>query len=267
MPLIRLVTLALLSLPAILSAKAQTPPPAPNQDAVNVSVEGAVQAPGQYTVPASARIGDAVAAAKPDIQAYVLGAALIREQARTGQIRLKAGLLHDLQELGKHPDAAVANGANQLASWLQAQPVTGRVPGQQLEPRLLRLRPELNPVARPGDRVIYPIRPDRIKVVGAVQQPCNLPQIAAQDAWAYLQACPASASADRDTVYVIQPDGVVQPIGIALWNRSPAQALAPGAILYVPMTERAARKVDPEFNQQFAAFLATQLLPAPGANP
>lgn len=267
MPLLRLVMLALLCLPAVLTAEAQTPPSSiSSPDVVNVSVEGAVQAPGQYTVPANARIGDAVIAAKPDIHAYVLGAALIRDQARTEQIRLKAGLLYDLQELGKHRDSAIATSADQLANWLQAQPITGRVPGQQLEPRLLRLRPELNPEVRPGDQVIYPTRPDQIKVIGAVKQSCELPQVPAQDANAYLLACPASTAADHDNIYVIQPDGVVQPIGIALWNRSSPQPLAPGAILYVPIAERAVRTVDPEFNRQFADFLATQLLPAPGAN-
>ncbi len=258
--------LALLCLPAVLTAEAQ-PPSISSPDVVNISVEGAVQAPGQYTVPAGARIGDAVIAAKPDIHAYVLGAALIREQAHNEQIRLKAGLLYDLRELSKHQDSATAASADQLANWLQAQPVTGRVPGQQLEPRLMRLRPELNPLARPGDRVIYPTRPDRIKVIGAVEQSCELPQVPGQDAKAYLQICPINSAADRDMVYVIQPDGAVQPIGIALWNRSSPQPLAPGAILYIPLAERTVRVIAPEFNRQFADFLATQLLRAPGANP
>ena len=72
-------------------------------------------------------------------------------------------------------------------------------------------------------------------------------------------------AADRDSIYVIEPDGRVFVQGVALWNRSEAQVLAPGAVIYVPLRERAARKVDATMNSDIAAFLATQVLPGPGA--
>ena len=68
-----------------------------------------------------------------------------------------------------------------------------------------------------------------------------------------------SAFADPDWLYVIEPDGRVFRQGIALWNRSAALALAPGAVLYVPFKPRAIEPAaDADFNRDMARFIATQ---------
>lgn len=233
---------------------------------VVVSVEGAVNAPGRYALPARTRLSEAVLRASPSSAAYPLAAALLREKYLTAQTRLKAGLLYDLQVLQADPSKDTAAVARALSQWLQSLPVTGRIP-QQLDARLLEIDRTLDPPAETGDRVIYPTRPDYVRVVGAVERACQLPHAATQDARHYLFACPPAAVSDPNVVYAVQPDGHVQEIGIALWNRGLAQPLAPGAFLYVPVAQRIVRDVDPEFNRQFAQFLATQLLPAPGVTP
>lgn len=262
MALLRLALLPLLSLSAAIPAVAQPAPPT-----VDVVVEGAVGAPGRYTLPLGSRLSEAVAAAQPHIDAYTLGAALLRKQDQEEQVRLKAGLLHDLKQLSNSADADIAGNAAVLHAWIESLPVTGRVLRQTLEPRLLEIQPKLDPVVKPGDRVVYPARATEIRVIGAVARPCELPQLAEQAVQTYLRACPATAAADRDYVYAIQPDGNVQQIGIAAWNRGSPQALAPGGVLYIPLSERATRTIDPEFNRQLAEFVATQLLLAPGATP
>ena len=253
--LIVLLTLSLLAMPAI----AQNTAPS-----IVVSIEGAVNAPGQYALPDRARLSEAVRQAQPSPAAYPLGAALLRQQSLVEQTRLKAGLLYDLHALQSEPTSkSAAAQSSALAQWLQTLPVTGRVP-QQLEPQLLQIDRTIDPPAMAGDRVIYPLRPDYVSVVGAVNHSCQLPHASTQGVRHYLSECTPSAIADRDVVYVVQPDGRVQELGIALWNRGPLQALAPGAILYVPLAKRLVRNVDPDFNIEFAQFLATQLLPAPG---
>lgn len=263
MPQLRLAAFALPCLLAAISAAAQ-PTAVPT---ISVSVEGVVQAPGRYALPAGARIDQAIIAARPHIDAYVLGASLLRRPALAEQVRLKAGLQYDLKQLGANSKGTIADAAEALSAWLEPLPVTGRVPRQLLEPRLLQIQPKHDPVALDGDRIFYPTRPTQVQIVGAVVQPCTLPQIPEQDVRVYLHACPVNGAADRDFVYSIQPDGNVQVIGIALWNRSPPQPLAPGAFLYVPLATHAVKTVDPEFNRQFAEFLATQVLPAPGVSP
>lgn len=258
------VWLALGASVAALPAMAQTAPPAPLQ----VQVEGAVEQPDSYRVAPGARISTAVVAARPDERAYPLGAAWLRREQLSAQTRLKAGLLYDLQALQGQADtrADISATAAALQSWLDPLPVTGRVV-HQLEPRTLEVSPEANLPLAAGDRIVYPLRPASVHVVGAVTQPCELPHVALADATQYRRQCPLRGSASKDDLYAIQPDGHVEKLGISLWNRSAPYTLAPGAVIYVPIAEHLLDELDPEFNAQFARFIATQVLPAPGVSP
>lgn len=238
---------------------------------MQVEVTGAVGHPGPLELKDDARLSDAALAAQVQPRAYVLGAAWLRADHVVAQVRLKAGVLFDLGQLGiralKHRQMALATAASGLRSWLAHLPVTGRVPAL-LDPRAIQVTAAQNWPLHPGDRLDYPLRPTTIRIVGAVEQPCTIPLQPMQDARRYLAACPAIArAADPDWLYVIQPDGRVFRRGVALWNRSVPMALAPGAILYVPLDARAAKAVDPTLNHDVAAFLATQVLPGPGATP
>lgn len=254
-----LLGMALLLVLALPDASAQT---------IQASVEGAVAVSGTRTFGADARLADAILGAKPTELAYPLGAALMRRSQVIAHVRLKAGLLHDLDLLADPAsvDADLSEAASRLRAWLAGRPATGRVV-LQLEPRRLELDLAANGPLADGDRFVYPLRPSTIAVVGAVVQDCTLPHVPLQDVAGYLPACARSRAADRDQVYVVQPDGHVQVVGIAAWNRSPPQALAPGATVYVPLAERAVGKVDRDFNREFAAFIATQPLPAPAGSP
>lgn len=230
---------------------------------VEVQVAGSGARAGTLRLPTGARFADAVLAALPDAQAdYPLAAAVLRREAEPAQRRLKAGLLYDLRalaaaettppELAQHLDA--------LHDWVQAMPVTGRVTGQ-LDPRRLEADRASNRVLAAGDRFLYPPRPDLISVVGAVAHRCQLPHAPVRDAADYLRDCPRATAADRDELFVIQPDGQVQRFGIAAWNRGADQAVAPGGVIYVPLQARVLRGVAEQFNGELAAFLATQVLP------
>jgi hypothetical protein len=233
--------------------------------AVQVQASGAVAHAGSHELHDPARLSDAALAAQPLPQAYLLGAAWLRPSLLATQQRLKAGVLFDLASLQRH---ARADGRQELTSvtgamakWITTLPVTGRRAPALLDPRAVEVNaPENHPLAA-GDQLYYPLRPATIRVVGAVQQPCTLPLVPLQDARRYLAACASSDAADPDSIYVIEPDGRVLVQGIALWNRSAPQALAPGAVIYVPLRERAVRAVDARLNADIAAFLATQLLP------
>ncbi|MEN5118119.1 capsule biosynthesis GfcC family protein [Luteimonas sp. TWI662] len=226
---------------------------------LQVRVEGAVQRPAEYQVPTGTRLADVLLAAMPTEAAYTSGAALLRPSALDAQTRLKAGVLHDLQAVQAAADVppSTAATAARLEAELIALPVTGRL-NNELDARVAEVRPEANLVLQPGDRITYPTRPADVRVTGAVVVPCTLPHAPLRDAVDYLRDCP-TAGADRDLLFAVQPDGTVQMLGIAAWNRSPKQALAPGATLYVPLPERDLRRAGaPDLNREFASFLATQ---------
>ncbi len=116
-----------------------------------------------------------------------------------------------------------------------------------------------------GDRLYYPTRPSTVTVLGTVEQPCTIAHHPLQRPLDYVRQCPALLAASNDDVFVIQPDGEIQKIGVALWNRSGESTLAPGALIFVPLNARTTRDVNPDFNEDAARFLATQVLDAPGA--
>lgn len=243
----RLAVIALLWCVAAM-AHAQVP--------LRVQVEGAVRNPGTFEVPEGSRLSVAVLAAMPTADAYPTGASLLRRDAIREQLRLKAALAHDLEQLAQADGAALRATADALARQLDAMPVTGRI-HTLLDPRRVEIEPAANLPLAEGDRIVYPRRPHTVRIVGAVAAPCEVAHTPLRNAALYLDACP-QLSADRDWLYAIQPDGAIQRLGIALWNRSPPQPLAPGAVLYVPLPARALRGLDVDFNAEFATFLATQ---------
>lgn len=250
-----------LSIACLVAGLFSAAPGASAQD-VRVQVSGEVRQPGEHALPAGSRFADAVLAAGPTAQAYPLGAAVLRPAVEAEQQRLKAGLLYDIELLaasaGTSPDVAARAAA--LHAWLDTLPATGRVRAE-MDPRRLETDPASNRRLASGDRFVYPPRPTTVQVVGAVAAPCTLAHVPLRDAADYLRDCAPIAGADRELLYAIQPDGAVQRLGIALWNRNAPQALAPGAVLYVPLDERALRKLVPDLNGELAQFIATQPLP------
>jgi hypothetical protein len=230
---------------------------------IAVRIEGPAARAETLALPAGARLSDAALHATLAPQAYLLGAALMRTDQVEPQRRLQAGLLFDLSNLRaqalQQDNDALADWAAATARWLEALPVTGRLPAM-LDPRVVEAQASANIPLADGDRLRYPRRPASIRVVGAVARSCELPHVALQDARSYLAACPTLALADRDWIDVVQPDGRVFRQGIALWNRSTPLALAPGALIVVPLREALAKRLAPDLNQELADFLATQPL-------
>jgi protein involved in polysaccharide export with SLBB domain len=234
--------------------------------AITVEVIGSVRNPGMLTLPATSRLSDAALAGAPDDRSYMLGAALLKRSELVAQTRLKTGLLFDLAAIesrqSSDPEGAAA--ATRIAREVSAMPVTGRI-RQGLAPRVLEMDFSANRPLADGDRLYYPTRPSTVTVVGTVEHPCSIPHHPFQRPFDYVRQCPALLAASKDDVFVIQPDGEVQKIGVALWNRSGESTLAPGALIFVPLNARTTRDVNPDFNEDAARFLATQVLDAPGA--
>ena len=230
---------------------------APSASVSEVSVQGAVEVPGVVQVQQGGRISDVLNAVRPNAAAYLLGGSLQREHERQDQVRQRAGLLHTLGQLPQHENLDVRATGELLHDWLDARPATGRV-RLVLDRRLMQAQPLNNPIARHGDSIIIPLRPQSVHVIGAVTQPCELPHQPLQDATAYLAHCPVSGAADPNTLYVVQPDGLVQTLGVAAWNRADPQPVAAGGTIYVPIRESALKRIDASFNEDFASFVATQ---------
>jgi hypothetical protein len=235
---------------------------------IEVTVSGAVHHAGTLSLPDGASLSVAALAAGVRRDAYPLGAAWLRPQDRTAQVRLKAGIEYDLGALHRrallHGDAERAAALRRLRAWIASLPVTGRVPAL-LQPRVVEATPTQNRPLAPGDALYYPTRPRSVRVVGALARPCKPAFRPLADARSYLADCASGALASRNWAWVVQPDGHLSKRGIASWNLSAPKPLAPGAMIYVPIAHKLAATVDDGLNRDIARFLATQVLPGPGA--
>jgi hypothetical protein len=234
------------------------------------STSGAVRQGGSAVYPVGSRLSALALAARVEPDAYLAGAAWLRPSLKEAQVRLKAGVVF---ELGVIRMDAISKGDDDLGletaafqSWITSLPVTGRRTSVALDPDQLEVSPPDNWPLQDGDALFYPRRPSDVRIVGAVAQPCRVPQVGMQDARRYLAACSPSAAADPDMIFVIQPDGTVFPQNTAAWNRDKPRVVAPGAWIYVPFNrKRIAAITDGHFNDDAAAFISTQLLDEKGA--
>lgn len=229
--------------------------------AVDVAIMGAVSNPGTKHLRTRARLSDAALASPLRADAYPLGAAWERAALRVEQLRLKTGLLFDLDaalgQAQRDELPSLIDSIRTLRDWVAPMSVTGREVAL-LDPRAVEVTANANRLVGEGDTLHFPVRPDTVRVVGAVDRACQLPIVPLQDARIYLDACKPNRSAEGDWIFVIQPDGRVNKQGVGLWNRGNPMPLAPGATIYVPLRETGLHSVPPDINQELAAFLATQ---------
>ncbi|GGE45580.1 hypothetical protein GCM10007421_19680 [Halopseudomonas oceani] len=222
-------------------------------------VEGAVASPGRYLWRDDLRLLDLTTAVRPTADAWPLGAALLRQSARQEQRKLKAGVLFDLHtarvNAGRIEDPSLTALLERQLQQITRMAVTGRIQAEMnpLKQRLLAY----NPLLEPGDHIVYPTRSSTIRLTGAVIEECVTAFVPAQPAAAYLDSCPRHWAADRDYIYLIQPDSTVQRLGVASWNSDDGW-LATGGTLYVPFHPALFGESGNDFNDEMAALLATQ---------
>lgn len=228
-----------------------------------VTVSGDVQSPGDVAVKPGIRLRDVILATQPNVESYWLGAAWLHRSLEGKQTRLKAGLLFDLKLLQQ---VALLNGRNtraalsaRLYEQVERLPVTGRQVAV-LDPVALEVGFAFNALLDDGDRLIYPARPSTVEVWGAVEQTCHVPYDARQDAHFYTQHCAILSDAERDYLWLIQPDGQVRRVGVAAWNFEEGVMPTPGSRILVPIRSDDLQSPTPELNEQLAEFLATQPL-------
>ncbi|MGF6223071.1 capsule biosynthesis GfcC family protein [Pseudomonas sp. YL-218 TE3947] len=229
----------------------------------DVTVSGDVRSPGDFDVKPGARLLDAIHNAQPNAESYWLGAAWLHRSLEDQQARLKAGVLFDLKlvQRGALLDGRVARAdlSARLYEQIERLPVTGRKVAV-LDPIAVEVGFAHNARLDDGDRLIYPMRPSTVEVLGAVVQPCQVPYRALQEVSAYARDCAILDGAERDYLWLIQPDGQVRRVGVAAWNREEGVVAAPGSRILVPIRSDDLETPTPELNQQLAEFLATQPL-------
>ncbi|MBK5438182.1 capsule biosynthesis GfcC family protein [Pseudomonas sp. TH32] len=228
-----------------------------------VTVSGDVRSPGPFDIKPGARLLDVIREAQPNAESYWLGAAWLHRSQAGKQARLKAGVLFDLKLLqrgalldNKHTRADLSA---RLYRQVEQLPVTGRQVAV-LDPIAVEAGFARNALLDEGDQLFYPARPSTVEVLGAVAQPCNVPYRAMKEIRDYVRDCTVLDDAERDDLWLIQPDGQVRRVGVAAWNREEGVVAAPGSRILVPLRSDDLETPTPDLNQQLAEFFATQPL-------
>lgn len=228
-----------------------------------VTVSGDARSPGAYEVKPGARLLDVIRVAQPNAESYWLGAAWLHQSLMEPQARLKAGVLFDLKLLQRgallDDRPTRAHLSARLYRQVEQLPVTGRQVAV-LDPIAVEAGFARNALLDDGDQLVYPERPSTVEVLGAVAQPCEVPYRAMREVGDYVRDCTVLDDAERDDLWLIQPDGQVRRVGVAAWNREDGIVAAPGSRILVPVRSDDLKTPTPDLNQQLAEFFATQPL-------
>ena len=211
-----------------------------DRDTGPVLISGEFLRPGYYEIRRGERLSQVIQrAGGVSAQAYPYGAVFTRERVKRQQQigfqraarELNAALAVAVVTKGVDPGAIVA--LSDLSQELGSIEAVGRVV-IEADPTVLQVRPELDTVLEPGDRLFMPKRPNSVLVIGDVLNPGALQFISGTKADRYIrQAGGFQKAADEDRVFVVYPNGEAQPLSVSVWNYSPAQ-IPPGSTIVVP---------------------------------
>lgn len=211
-----------------------------DRDSGPIYLAGEFTRPGSYEIRRGERLSEIIGRAGGlTAQAYPYGAVFTRERVKRAE---QLALLRLARELNsavtlaaarRGVDANAFSGFTQLSRDVANAPATGRVV-IEADPTVLQVRPELDVVLEPGDRIFVPKRPNSVLVTGDVLNPGAQQFVSGRRADAYIRlAGGLQRSADSGRVFIVQPNGAAQPVGVSAFNFTPVQ-VPPGSTIVVP---------------------------------
>ena len=212
-----------------------------DRDVGPVQLTGEVARPGLYDIRRGERLSQLIARAGGlTAQAYPYGTIFTRDSVRRAQ---QVGFERAARELNAALLIAAASsrsanigsvqGLKALTDELKSVEAIGRVV-IEADPTVLQVRPELDTVLEPGDRLFVPKRPNSILVIGDILNPGAVQFIAGTKVDGYIrQAGGFQRSADQDRIFVVYPNGEAKPVSVSVWNYTPVQ-IPPGSTIVVP---------------------------------
>jgi polysaccharide biosynthesis/export protein len=210
------------------------------RDTGPVLLSGEFVRPGLYDIRRGERLSEIMTRAGGITdQAYPYGSVFTRERVRVAERagfkraarELKTAAMHSAGKAGANASALIA--LQDLTEEIARTETVGRVV-IEADPTVLQVRPELDTVLEPGDRIFMPKRPNSVLVIGDILNPGALQFISGTKVDEYVQqAGGLQVSADEDRMFLVYPNGVAQPVSVSVWNYNPVQ-VPPGSTVVVP---------------------------------
>lgn len=212
----------------------------PSPQRGGIVLAGEVREPGHFDLLPGEKLSSVLARAGGLLPtAYPAGAIFIRDSARQAE---RQGLLRAAEEMERSlsmallrpdpPDARHVELARGLVEELRTAGPVGRVT-MEADPAVLAVRPHLDMVLEPGDRLYVPKRPLTVTVSGEVLSPAVLQFAPGKSGRIYLEeAGGLTRNADRGRIFVLLPDGSAKPLSEI--GRHAVDAIPPGSTIIVP---------------------------------
>ena len=134
--------------------------------------------------------------------------------------------------------------------------VAGRLEAK-LDPDWVRIRAEANPPLAGNYRLLLAKREPRVHLYGLMASPASVGLLPGQDVAAYLQGRGFFAGAEQTQVLLCQPDGRVQSVPIAYWNKLHREPMA-GAALLVGFADGTVPAEYSDLNLRIAMLIAAR---------
>ncbi|GAB4150798.1 MAG: hypothetical protein Tsb0016_22640 [Sphingomonadales bacterium] len=210
------------------------------QEIGGILLSGEFAHPGVYIIERGEKLSQVIARAGGITdQAYPYGAVFTRRSVKEAQ---QEGFRRTARELNaalvsaalkNNADGEAIEAVRQLAQTAETIEAPGRVV-IEADPRVLALRPDLDPVVEPGDTLFMPKRPSHVLALGDVLNPGALQFVRGKAVNAYVkEAGGIQASADKGRMFLVYPNGVAQPVEMSAWTRQ-HYMVPPGSTIIVP---------------------------------
>lgn len=164
-----------------------------------------------------------------DYAEFDLASKLFDSSKQTEINHLKQRVIDQLAELKK--DADLAPAAQLLVKQLQRYQYAYRLP-LNMDYDIIRLAQKNDPML-PGDySLLTQPRSELVHILGLVNQPAALPHRPTVTVSDYLSQLTLIPQADPSFAWLISPNGNIEQIGIAYWNRE-QRTVTPGSVIYL----------------------------------
>jgi len=178
-------------------------------------------------------------------------------QMQQEQAALVATLQQMMLSAESQHQPELAYNSRMLLQLLSSLTVAGRLDAQ-LDPDWVRIRSELNPPLAGNYRLWLARRHPVVQIYGLSSGPDEVPLRPGQGVNAYLNSREFFSGADREWVYLCQPNGHVQRVPVAYWNRLHREPM-PGAALFVGFAEDALPTNLADLNRRIATLIAARI--------
>ena len=178
-------------------------------------------------------------------------------QMQQDQAALVATLQQMMLSAESQHQPELAYNSRMVLQLLSSLTVAGRLDAQ-LDPDWVRIRSELNPPLAGNYRLWLARRHPVVEFYGLVSGPDVVPLQPGQGVDAYLNSRELFSGADREWVYLCQPDGQVHRVPVAYWNRLHREPM-PGAALFIGFAEDVLPPHHADLNRRIATLIAARI--------